>query len=361
MRVLSRSYSAYDALDIDYNPPSGQYLLVTHGGGARDWEDAAVSILADGNPYDNGFSLTETTAGEGNFNPRMAASSASSQWLVVTSHRHASVFGQFATTGVVSTPPPPGPAPGPPPPQPPTAPATRLAVDSPVSGGTYAGRVLVQGWAADTAAGSGTGVDAVHVWAFPADGSPGIFIGATALGLARLDVGAFLGSSRFINSGYQVVARLAPGTYDIGVYAHSMVANTFNTVQVVRVVVTPPPSEPLMIVDLPAVNQTLSQNVLVSGWAIDKTADAGCGVDAVHVWAYPIVNGVYQSPIWVGAATVGVPRADVAASFGMGRLGSAGFVLSGALPRGDYDLVVFARSTVTGTFNNWRMVRIRIV
>jgi hypothetical protein len=36
-------------------------------------------------------------------------------------------------------------------------------------------------------------------------------------------------------------------------------------------------------------------------------------------------------------------------------------VLSGALPRGDYDLVIFARSTVTGTFNNWRMVRIRIV
>jgi hypothetical protein len=371
LRVISSYYVAYDALDVDYNPPSGEFLLVTHG---RNWEDAAVSIRGTGDPIDNGFVLTNTpdvralkadpARNDGNYNPRVAASKVEKKWLTVTSSVFASVSAQFAASGGTGggTPPPPGPAPAPPPPpQPPTAPATRLAVDSPVSGGTYAGRVLVQGWAADIAAGSGTGVDAVHVWAFPADGSPGIFIGATALGLARMDVGAFLGSSRFINSGYQVVARLNPGTYDIGVYAHSTVANTFNTVQVVRVVVTPPPSEPLMIVDLPAVNQTLSQNVLVSGWAIDKTADAGCGVDAVHVWAYPIVNGVYQTPVWVGAATVGVPRADVAASFGMARLGSAGFVLSGALPRGDYDLVVFARSTVTGTFNNWRMVRIRIV
>ena len=58
MNVLSGYYAAYDALDIDYNGPSGQYLLVTHG---RTWEDAAVSILENGTAYDNGFVVTNTT------------------------------------------------------------------------------------------------------------------------------------------------------------------------------------------------------------------------------------------------------------------------------------------------------------
>src|SRR4051794_40776843 len=45
IRVLSPFYAAYDALDIAYNPASGQSLLVTHGGGAASWEDAGVTIL----------------------------------------------------------------------------------------------------------------------------------------------------------------------------------------------------------------------------------------------------------------------------------------------------------------------------
>ena len=181
------------------------------------------------------------------------------------------------------------------------------------------------------------------------------------MGLARLDVAAYLGSSRFTNSGYQIVARLPPGTYDIGVYARSTVANAFNTVKVVRVVVTPPASEPRMVVDSPAVDQMVSQNVLVSGWAADLTGDAGSGVDAVHVWAYPLVGDGHGAPTFVGVATMGVPRGDVAAAFGMPRLGASGYALSAPLPRGYYDLVVFARSTVTGTFNNWIIVRIRVL
>jgi hypothetical protein len=362
IRVLSPYYSAYDALDIDYNAPSGQYLLVTHGAGTYTWEDAAVSILSNGTAYDNGFIVTHTedvrplrtnpSANDGNFNPRMTSSVADKKWLLVTSSVFVATHAQFVSTDAAG---------GTPPPPPPTTPDTRLFVDSPQNGGTYAGRVLVQGWAVDTAAASGTGVDAVHVWAFPVSGAPGFLVGAATMGLARLDVASYLGDSRFTNSGYQIVARLAPGTYDLGVYARSTVANAFNTVKVIRVVVTAPPSEPYMVVDQPAVGQYLSQNILVSGWAVDLAAQPGPGVDAVHVWAYPIINGVHQPAVWVGAATVGVPRGDVAAAFGVASLTSSGYVLSGTLPRGDYDLVVFARSTVTLTFNNWIVVRIHVI
>ena len=108
IRVLSPFYSAYDALDIDYNPASGQSLLVTHGGGAASWEDAGVTILANGTPYDNGFILTNTTDvrplrsnpanNDGNFNPRVAASTNEKKWLMVTSSVFAATHAQFAAT-----------------------------------------------------------------------------------------------------------------------------------------------------------------------------------------------------------------------------------------------------------------------
>ena len=117
VRVLSAFYSAYDALDIDYNAPSGQYLLTTHG---RNWEDAAVTILSNGVGYDNGFVATNTadvrpvsTAGEGNFNPRLASSASEKKWLLVTSNKFSAVYGQFLATnanpGDVAPPPPPPP------------------------------------------------------------------------------------------------------------------------------------------------------------------------------------------------------------------------------------------------------------
>jgi len=120
LRVLSGYYFAYDALDLDHNAPSGQYLLVTHG---KNHEDAAVTILADGNAYDNGFVATNTgdvralTAGEGNFNPRITTSTVEKKWLMVTSNKFSAVYAQFlASAGVGGTPTPPPP---PPPPAPP--------------------------------------------------------------------------------------------------------------------------------------------------------------------------------------------------------------------------------------------------
>jgi hypothetical protein len=137
------------------------------------------------------------------------------------------------------------------------------------------------------------------------------------------------------------------------------VTGTFNNVSVVRVRAEPPPSTPRMWVDTPQQHDTLSENVTVAGWAVDLTAPGGSGVDAVHVWAYPVEGG---APVFVGGASHGHARGDVAGAFGSARFTNSGFVLHGTLPRGRfYDLVVFARSTVTGTFNQSFTVRIRVV
>jgi hypothetical protein len=53
-------------------------------------------------------------------------------------------------------------------------------------------------------------------------------------------------------------------------------------------------------------------------------------------------------------------RADVAAAFGSARFLASGFRAQGSLDSGEYDLVVFARSTVSGTFNNLQVVRVRV-
>jgi hypothetical protein len=352
--VLSARVGTYDSLAVDANQISGTVLLVGHD--KLSVEVGGVEITAGGTPLTAGQPLT-AAGGGGNHVPKVASNPSRREWLVVAARNFAQTIGQRVITATAG-----GAPPIPQPPQPPVnTPATRLAVDAPQSGGTYPGRLVVSGWATDAGAPSGTGVDAVHVWAFPVGGGAGVFVGAAAMGISRPDVASFLGDARFANAGYELVGRLSPGTYDVGIYARSTVANGFNTVRLIRVVITTPASDPYMAVDTPVVGQTLSQTVVLSGWALDRWAPSGSGVDAVHAWAYPVVAGNYQPAVFVGVATLGVPRGDVAAAYGMAQVGLSGFVLVGALPRGDYDLVVFARSTVTGTFNNWRIIRIRVV
>lgn len=150
VHVLSGYYAAYDGLDIDYNQPSGSYLLVTHGAGPQQYEDAAVSILADGNAFDNGFIVTNTAdvrplrpnpvSSEGNFNPRLAASTQGKTWLIVTSSNFQAAHGQFvagSTTG------------GPPPPPPPLTASMTVNVPPPVAEGT------VLTWTASASGGLG--------------------------------------------------------------------------------------------------------------------------------------------------------------------------------------------------------------
>jgi hypothetical protein len=225
-----------------------------------------------------------------------------------------------------------------------------VAVDAPAANALLRNPIAIGGWAIDPAGpATGSGIDVVHVWAYPASGAAPMFVGATAEGVSRPDVGAVYGA-RFAASGFNVTGTLPGGAYTLVVYARSIATGQF-TPTVVAVTVAG--SDPRMNVDVPVAGPVGSP-FAVYGWAVDLGAGGGTGVDAIHVWAFP-VNG---DPVkFVGTATFG-PRPDVGAVFGS-QFTNAGFVLAGAsLPSGTYDLAVYARSTVTGTFNDVRVIRI---
>jgi hypothetical protein len=155
---------------------------------------------------------------------------------------------------------------------------------------------------------------------------------------------------------------VAPGNYTIIAYMHSTVSFAFTAwVTTANVTVNSTNSNASMYIDTPAPNTTRLRPFTISGWAVDSGATTGTGIDAVHVWAFP-VGGAPQFP--VGAAATGLSRPDVGAYLGDSRFNSSGFSLtlsSANVPSpGTYDFYVFGRSTVTGTFNIWRIVRVTV-
>jgi hypothetical protein len=205
----------------------------------------------------------------------------------------------------------------------------------------------VAGWAVDEAAASGTGVNTLHVWAYPTTGSP-IFLGAAGYGGARGDIGAAYGAP-FTNSGFSLTASLAPGTYQLVVYAWSLVANGFNQAQSLTVTVAS--STPLVSLEAPAPGATVGQPFVVGGWAIDQGAPSGTGIDAVHVYA--VANSGAGASAFLGAAPNTGSRPDVGAAYGS-QFTNSGFTMSaGGLASGTYRLDVYVHSTVSG---QWTVV-----
>jgi hypothetical protein len=119
----------------------------------------------------------------------------------------------------------------------------------------------------------------------------------------------------------------------------------------------PAGSSVFLVLDGLAAGATIAQPVVVTGWAADLATTTDAGVDAVHVWAYPTAGG---SPRYVGSATLGINRADIAKSFGVS-FGSAGFSLwiTGLAP-GTYDFAIYVHSAVSATFTQSRVVRVTV-
>jgi hypothetical protein len=222
-----------------------------------------------------------------------------------------------------------------------------MAIDAP--SGTVVPHFVVSGWALDAGSGSTGGVDAVHVYASPAGGGPAVFLGATAPALRRWDVALVYGA-RFADSGYTVDASgLAAGDYTLIVYAHSAVSGAW--FGQTRAITVREAGRPAMSLDTPAGGTTIGQPFLLAGWAIDLDAPGAQapGVDAVHVWAIPAGGGGAQ---FVGAATLGGQRTDVGAAFGSPFTFSGYNLTVSGLALGDYTLVVYARSVVSGSWSS---------
>ena len=232
-----------------------------------------------------------------------------------------------------------------------------MSVDLPGANAVVEQPFAIGGWAIDAGATADSGVDRIDVWATRTPGaSPDIFLGTASYGGARPDIAGYFGG-QFVSSGYGLAVKgLTPGVYQIVVYARSRLTGTNNNLRTVTVTVA---ATPRMSIDTPGNNQSLGSSFLVAGWATDLAAASGSGVDAVQVWAYP--NPGSGTPArFLGSATLGGSRPDVASFFGPNAQQSGyGLVVSG-VPPGVYDLAVFMHSTLTGTFSNVQVVRITV-
>lgn len=151
-----------------------------------------------------------------------------------------------------------------------------------------------------------------------------------------------------------------PGVGFVGAYDFAFIADAggIRSRQDVRIVLNAKTSNrvgPQVVIDTPGPQQQVGQPFLVAGWAIDLDDDVSSGVGTVHVWAYPITG---EPPIFVGAASLGGERSDVASLFGERYARSGYGLMARGLPPGEYDLAVFAWSTVRMAFAPAAMTRI---
>jgi hypothetical protein len=241
-----------------------------------------------------------------------------------------------------------------------------LIVDGPTPWQAVPSDIFLTGWAADLGSQASSGIDAIHVYAYPNPGSgaPPVFMGVAAYGTTRGDVAAAFGS-QFVNSGYSLpIVGLSPGRYDLAVFAHSTITNAFGKPTVVPITVFAA-SAPVaqvgtqLYIDTPRTGQAIDGALFVAGWAADPRSTSGTGVDRVDVWAYP-GPGSGTLPFYLGNALYGKDRPDVGAIFGS-RFRNTGYAINVMnLPGGLYDIVAFARSTVTGAAENPRIVRVTL-
>ncbi len=112
-----------------------------------------------------------------------------------------------------------------------------------------------------------------------------------------------------------------------------------------------------MVIDTPTSQADVGQPFVLAGWAADLRAVEGTGITTLHAWAYPLSGG---APVFVGAASYGGARPDVAAVHGdQFRDSGYGLFVQGLTP-GNYDLAVFAWSEESADFLPARTVRVTV-
>ena len=113
----------------------------------------------------------------------------------------------------------------------------QVAIDVPRAQQDVQQPFLLAGWAADLDAAAGTGIDTLHVWAYPSTGGAPVFVGTPALGGVRPDVAAVHGD-QFREAGFALSLQgLLPGTYDLAVFPWSDADRTFGAAKLVRVTI----------------------------------------------------------------------------------------------------------------------------
>ncbi len=133
----------------------------------------------------------------------------------------------------------------------------------------------------------------------------------------------------------------------------------------VRIVLHPKGSNrvgPQVVIDTPSADSEVrsGEPLVLGGWALDLDDTVGSGVGTVHVWAYPVIDNGHDAPVFLGVASHGGHRPDVAAIFG-DRFARSGFdLVAPGLAPGTYDVAVFAWSTARNDFVPAQVVRVTV-
>lgn len=106
----------------------------------------------------------------------------------------------------------------------------QLTLESPAPDAVVLGPLTIRGWAVDTLAESGTGIDLVEAYL---DGPPGQGqpLGPPRYGLARPDVARVLDRRGFANAGFSLTAEVGHGVHTLWVRAHSSLSGVWSTQQ----------------------------------------------------------------------------------------------------------------------------------
>ncbi|MEX1126980.1 MAG: endonuclease/exonuclease/phosphatase family protein [Vicinamibacterales bacterium] len=106
--------------------------------------------------------------------------------------------------------------------------ASSVYLDTPRANQVVGESFHIGGWAVDWAARATTGVMTIHVWAYPSNGAPPIFLGVPSAG-SRGDVAAVFGAN-FLNCGFglNIKGTLAPGNYLLAVFPYSDIRRAFD-------------------------------------------------------------------------------------------------------------------------------------
>jgi YVTN family beta-propeller protein len=203
---------------------------------------------------------------------------------------------------------------------------TDITIDTYTDGSTIMDNPTISGWAVDPdlSVTTGTGIDAVHVWAYPNPGSGAnpIFLGAAQYGVPRIEPLRLGYPVRFTQSGFTLATTLPISRYQIVVFAHRTRTNDFSLVRAIVVDVKQAAS-----IDAPQNNATVSFPFVVGGWAIDPNSTVvsnyanDTGITKVEILATPASGG---TTLVLGTAAYGGSRPDVAAVYGS-RFYSCGF------------------------------------
>lgn len=195
--------------------------------------------------------------------------------------------------------------------------------------------LMVSGWVADPTDGSPLGNVRVYV-----DGVP---FGTPTMGLARTDVAAYYNNPAYAKSGFQLfcgASVLALGTHIVTVVAINLGGRTITFgPQTITVTQGPPIGSLDAATDSTTGSTTIpkSDSLLVSGWIADPVDGAPLGNVKVYI------DGAL-----IGAPTLGLARADVAAYFNNPSFTSSGFKLvysAAALSTGTHAVTVVAIDT----------------